>query len=244
MTITFLSSHHRYVTLLLMTSLVLFIAGCSSSSQTRLAQLEKPQYVDLLRDKVQDMPDYEGSLYGKGRNPIFGDRKAVEQNDLLTIIISETLSASSTANKNLSDSSNIALGGGVFAAGNPAQNEALGKLNNLTDVKFNSSSTNSFTGSGTNSRQESFTTNITARVIKVMPNDTYYIEGSRELLINGEHQFVSVSGVVRSDDIGQNNMIDSKYIADAKIFYATKGSVSRANQMGWGLDVIRDYWPF
>lgn len=55
-----------------------------------------------------------------------------------------------------------------------------------------------------------------------MSNGNYFIEGSRELLINGEKQIIQLSGVIRPYDIGQDNTIDSRYIADAKIFTKLK----------------------
>ena len=87
----------------------------------------------------------------------------------------------------------------------------MGKLNGLTNIGFESGSTNSFSGKGTNTRDEKFTTTISARVIKILENGNYFIEGSRELLINGEKQIIQISGVIRPYDIDQTNTINSKY---------------------------------
>ena len=48
--------------------------------------------------------------------------------------------------------------------------------------------TSTYAGTGTQNRQETFTTTIAARILKVLQNGNYFIEGSREVLINGEKQ--------------------------------------------------------
>ncbi|EAL4066337.1 flagellar basal body L-ring protein, partial [Campylobacter jejuni] len=55
---------------------------------------------------------------------------------------------------------------------------------------------------------------------------------------------IQLSGVIRPYDIGQDNTIDSKYIADAKILYKTEGEVDRSTRKPWGSKVIEAIWPF
>jgi flagellar L-ring protein precursor FlgH len=89
-----------------------------------------------------------------------------------------------------------------------------------------------------------FTTTISARVIKILNNGNYFIEGSREMLINGEKQIVQISGVIRPYDIDQTNTISSKYIADAKILYKTEGEIDQNSKKGWGTRLVETIWPF
>lgn len=227
------------------------ITGCSmvsNNAQNEKMYLEMPQYIASIPNSKRQNTHNRGSLFNRGNSPSFGDRKAMRVNDLLTVVISETANSSTQASKQLDDSSKYDLGGGILGARDNTQpnalSNALAGLNNLSNVKFNSSSTSAFSGSGTTTRNESFSTNITARIIKSMTNNTYYIKGSRELLINGEHQYISIAGVIRADDISKNNMINSKYISDAKIYYATKGSVAVASKVSWGSRLVKNIWPF
>ncbi|HEC1276034.1 TPA: flagellar basal body L-ring protein FlgH, partial [Campylobacter jejuni] len=121
---------------------------------------------------------------------------------------------------------------------------ALNKVNAYSNIGFQTNSSNKYTGTGSQSRNESFNTTISTRVIKILSNGNYFIEGSRELLINGEKQIIQLSGVIRPYDIGQDNTIDSKYIADAKILYKTEGEVDRSTRKPWGSKVIEAIWPF
>ena len=104
--------------------------------------------------------------------------------------------------------------------------------------------TSTFQGAGSQNRQETFSTTIAARIIKVLQNGNYFIEGSREVLINGEKQIIHLSGVVRPNDIARDNTIESRFIADAKIMYDTQGELKKSTQKGWGTQLIESIWPF
>jgi flagellar L-ring protein precursor FlgH len=207
-----------------------------------------PEYVRSIPSPIQTDGQNNGSLFNRGVKPIFGDRKARRVNDLLMIVISENAMSSTTANKSLNDKSDYALGGGLIGAKDTNAPDglvnALSGLNNLSNIKFDSSSSSSFNGGGSNTRNESFSTTITARIIKVMSNDTYYVRGTRELLINGEHQYVSITGIVRADDISASNTINSTYLSDAKVYYDTKGSIAISSRMSWGAKLLKTIWPF
>jgi flagellar L-ring protein precursor FlgH len=188
----------------------------------------------------------EGSLFGRGDNPLFSDRKAMNVNDLVTVVIDETVAQSSSSQKSLSKNNSDKLGGGIFTdvGTNTAVNSAVNKINGITNIGFQSGSQNSFSSKGDNTRNEQFTTTISARVIKILNNGNYFISGSREMLINGKKQIIEISGVIRPYDIDQTNTINSKYIADAKILYKTEGPMDINNKKGWGTKLVESIWPF
>lgn len=132
------------------------------------------------------------------------------------------------------------MGGSSQSIGN-----LTNKLNNLTSFSLSSGqNTSTFQGAGSQNRQETFSTTIAARIIKVLQNGNYFIEGSREVLINGEKQIIHLSGVVRPNDIARDNTIESRFIADAKIMYDTQGELKKSTQKGWGTQLIESIWPF
>ncbi len=159
-------------------------------------------------------------------------------NDIVTVVISETIAQSSTGQKTISEENSDKLGAGVFSG------VGGGIFNKSGKIGFEAGSTNSYTGSGKNSRNETFTTTISARIIKILKNGNYFIEGNRELLVNGEKQIIQISGVIRPYDIDQKNTIDSKYVADAKILYKTEGEIDRATKKPWGSKFVESVWPF
>ncbi len=232
---------------LILSFLALFIAGCSVHPADPKITMKAPVYVDQLPSKVNDTPrSNPGSLFGQGDNPLFADLKAMHINDIVTVIISENITQSSNAKRNLTKDSKDSLGGGLVTSGgsNAAVNSIANKINGITNIGFQTGSTNSFSGTGTSSRDEQFTTTISARIIKILNNGDYFIEGSRQLLLNGEKQIIEISGVIRPYDIDQTNKIDSKYIADAKILYKTQGEIDQNMKKPWGSRFIESIWPF
>ncbi|NPA74425.1 MAG: flagellar basal body L-ring protein FlgH [Epsilonproteobacteria bacterium] len=227
--------------------IVSFFSGCTAKSADPTIAMKPPVYVEQLPSKEKgDSIQNEGSLFGKGDNPLFSDRKAMNVNDLVTVVIDESIFQSSSAKKSLSKNTNDNLGGGLFTStgSNGIVNNAVSKLNGFANIGFQTNSQNTFSSKGDNSRNEMFTTTISARVIKILNNGNYFIEGSREMLINGEKQIVQISGVIRPYDIDQTNTISSKYIADAKILYKTEGEIDQNSKKGWGTRLVETIWPF
>ncbi|MCK4874838.1 MAG: flagellar basal body L-ring protein FlgH, partial [Sulfurimonas sp.] len=137
------------------------------------------------------------------------------------------------------------LGGGFGSTGNnSAVNSALKKMNNLTGVSFGMESGNDYKGQGSSTKDASFTTTVSARIVKVLQNGNYFIAGKREILIDEQKQIIQLAGVIRPYDIDQNNRISSAQISEAKILYKTEGDVDRATQQGWGTKIIQSVWPF
>jgi flagellar L-ring protein precursor FlgH len=201
--------------------------------------MKAPHYVEHPSANInQKCYAHEGSVYGRGQNPIFTDRKAMHVNDIVTVVINESATQSSVGNKKISDLSQNNLGGGVFGGG------VLKNLNGLTDMSFKTNSNSTYSGTGAASRNEKFQTTVTVRVVKVLRNGNYFISGSREILINGSKQIIRVAGVIRSNDIDQYNTIDSKYISDAKILYENQDDIREATRRPWGSKIVDSVWPF
>ena len=206
--------------------------------------MKPPAYVEELPPKQSDnIQTAPGSLFGKGDNPLFSDKKAMNVNDLVTVVIQESTSQSTQANRSSSKNNTSNLSGGTLTAGGQLANVA-NNISNYSNIGFQTNSSANYTGTGAQTRNESFNTTVSTRVIKILSNGNYFIEGSRELLINGEKQIIQLSGVIRPYDIGQDNTIDSRYIADAKILYKTEGDVATSTKKPWGTRFFEAIWPF
>jgi len=226
---------------------MLLLGGCTAKLTEPAMNFEPPAYVEQMPSmEVEEDFASTGSIFGQGDNPLFSDHKAMHVNDIVTVVISETAQSSNSANKATSKSDNSALGGGVFsnAGGNPTVSSALNYVNGLTDIGFQSGSSSTYAGQGSYSKDASFTTTISARIVKVLQNGNYFITGQREIMIDEEKQYIQISGVIRPYDIDQNNQINSTQIADAKIAYSTQGDIQRSISQGWGTKLVQAVWPF
>jgi flagellar L-ring protein precursor FlgH len=212
--------------------------GCSEKMKPRI-DFAPPKYVEELPAQEEDLGEpSQGSLYGRGKVPLFSDRKAMNVNDIITVRISETASASSTTQRNLAKVNEGKLGGGFFTG------TAVESLNDYTNISLENTSESAYTGTGSAIRNEQFQTTITARVIKILNNGNYFINGSREILVNGEKQVVKISGVISPYNITAGNEIDSQYISDAKIEYITQGELDQGTKRGWLSRFFDAIWPF
>jgi len=83
-------------------------------------------------------------------------------------------------------------------------------------------------GGGSTSRSGRVKTQLSTRIVEVLPHGMYLIEGGHNLVINGEHQKIMLSGVIRAQDLTRNNAVFSYQIADANIEIFGEGDVSKA----------------
>jgi flagellar L-ring protein precursor FlgH len=226
---------------------LLALTGCTAKLADPEISFAPPEYVEEMPPKVEEQ-DFSstGSIFGQGENPLFSDHKAMHVNDIVTVEITESASSSNTASRALAKSDNLSLGGGVVTGSgtNGAIDTIADKISGLTNVGVTAESGSTFSGSGSASKDATFATTISARIIKVLENGNYFIEGRREIMIDDEKQIIQISGVIRPYDIDQNNKIASSQIADAKIYYGNQGDVDRTTQRGWGSKLVNAGWPF
>jgi flagellar L-ring protein precursor FlgH len=227
--------------------LTIFISGCTANLTDPEIDFEPPTYVEQM-PSLEEKQDYTatGSIFGQGDNPLFSDHKAMHVNDIVRVVISEKTNSSTKAAKQLSGSDSSNLGGGTFVAngGNGAVSAIANKLNGVSNIGFQTKSDSSFKGQGSVTNDASFSTTISARIVKILKNGNYFISGKREIMINNQKQVIQITGVIRPYDIDQYNKIDSSQISDAKILYKTQGDIDHATQQGWGTKIIQSAWPF
>jgi flagellar L-ring protein precursor FlgH len=150
---------------------------------------------------------------------LYSDFKARQVGDLLTILINETASATSQAETKTSNSDNLNYGPG------------FGPLLHLIK-NFGVSGNDSSDGSGSTNRSDTLTAEITVRVKQVLPNGSLEVEGTRQVGMNAETQMITLSGVVRPQDITYSNTVPSSLVADAQIKYSGKGPVGNQQHEG------------
>ena len=89
-----------------------------------------------------------------------------------------------------------------------------------------------FEGTGSTTRNGRLAARLSARVAEVRPNGNLVIEGRKILKVNQDEQVMTVTGVVRPQDIGANNTVVSSAISDARIEYSGKGAVTTGQRPG------------
>ncbi len=217
----------------------LLAAGCAASNDTirtapKVSQTPPPEV----------KPAEPGSIWpGEGaRTNLFADNKARYVNDIVTIVVSETTKGTRNASTKTSRTSSTTAGITGLLGIEKSLQATNAKLN--PTIQVGGSASNSLKGDGDTSRTSTFTTRITARVVKVLDNGNLVVEGWRQLKMNGESQYVVISGIVRPDDITSDNLVSSQYIADARIDYVGEGVINEKMRPGWLTRVVDYVWPF
>ncbi|MFQ5691992.1 MAG: flagellar basal body L-ring protein FlgH [Nitrospinota bacterium] len=216
--------------------------GCAEFKYLR-KKIAKPvppraRFVKVSPEKVP-----EGSLW-RNRSDVaflFTDVKAFRVNDLLTIRIVESSEASQEATTKTGRISKLAANVKKFFGIERLLQKNLSNFDPSAVV--DASGQNDFDGSGKTMRKEAFTSTLTARVVDVLPNGNLVIEGNREIVVNNEVQWISLTGIVRPRDVQPDNTVLSTLIADAQIEYTGVGVVSEKQRPGWIARMLDYFWP-
>jgi len=86
---------------------------------------------------------------------------------------------------------------------------------------------------GATSRSGKLQAQMTVQVVGVRENGDLVIEGSRVVGINNDKEMLTLTGIVRSEDVRSDNTIYSYQIADAQITYRGKGAAANGGKPGW-----------
>ncbi len=154
---------------------------------------------------------------------LFTDHRAHAVGDIVTILIVEYSSAKSQANSMTQKDTKrgVTVTGGSGASTYMPMFGLKGEFGN------------SFDNDSETSRKGSLTGKITATITDVTANGNFIINGEREVVVNGEKEKMTVSGVVRPQDITSQNTVLSVNIGDAKISYQGRGLVENGHKPGF-----------
>lgn len=162
-----------------------------------------------------------GSLWSDATSNPLLDRIARNAGDILTVIISETSSATLTAKTTAAKQDSTTV--------DPVR---LFSWLSLTPNALTTSATNSNSGDGATLQNGRLTARVTVLVKQAHPNRTLVIEGTRTVVINKETQTFRLSGIVRRDDIRPDNTLLSEKIAEAQIAMEGKGLLNERQRRG------------
>jgi flagellar L-ring protein precursor FlgH len=149
---------------------------------------------------------------------LVSNMKAHRVGDLITIIITESSTADASSKVKADNKSETSGGPG------------LGFLDFIKP--WDLSVENKYKGDGNTQRSGSFRAEMTARIVEVLHNGDFKLEGTRMVNINGEKTLIELTGICRGADIEPDNTLMSTYISDAQIAYNGSGIVNDTSEPG------------
>ncbi len=229
------------------------LGACSTVKEAvrgpELAPIGYPSAL-MPRDQVvlasaRDMPTpaSANSLWRTGARAFFIDQRAAKVGDILTVQIEIDDSAKTTNSTSSSRTSGLKAGVPHFLGLESSLGKILpGGFDPANAVETNSNSTNA--GAGAVSRAEKISLTIAAVVTSVLPNGNMVIQGTQEVRTNTEMRQLTVSGIVRPEDISSSNIIKHTQIAEARISYGGRGDISRVQKTPAGQSLVERFSPF
>jgi len=183
------------------------------------------------------------SLWSSSPKSLFGDRRASQSGDILTVLIEVDDGAQMSNSVSSTRQNDEDLSLNAFFGLPQAINSVLpggASLSPGVDIARGSSSS----GDGSMSRGEQITLRLAAQVIEVMPNGYLKLAGQQQIVVNQEARLLQVTGIVRTQDISRLNTITYDKIADANIYYGGQGAISASTQRSKSSKILQKYVPF
>ena len=144
------------------------------------------------------------------------DYKAAVPGDLITIVVSHSLTSSNTGDVSAARTYNTSSG--INSLPGRLKTGGVSSLLGLTSAE-------TLAGKGQADSSSSLTTTLAGRVVAVLAGGNLVVEAERIINMNHEKETITLRGLVRRGDIGPNNTVASNSIADLELEIKGKGVV-------------------
>jgi flagellar L-ring protein precursor FlgH len=225
------------------------LSGCSAVERIEaigrppaLAPVGNPAETEIVSriPAAQPITHADNSLWQPGSRSFFHDPRASHVGDVITVTVTvaDTAQLSNTTSRSRvnSDDANLT---NFFGLENTLSNSGIDPAN---VVKMGSDTSN--VGAGSVQRSETINLTLAALVAQVLPNGNLAIKGHQQVLVNNEMRDLQVTGIVRIEDITQDNTVDLAQIAEARISYGGKGQLTDVQQPRYGSQLFDILMPW
>lgn len=232
---------------------VVFLASCGRLGEVGRAPDFTPlegsyQHHAMYSNPMPDIADPSGptdasSLWTGETESLFGDRRAAQRGDILTVVVqiddSAAISNSTGRSRTGSEQMQVPALLGLPERVNAGANDGA----TLAEAVDASGSSN-YRGNGSVSRSEVLTLRIAATVVEELPNGVLRIEGQQEVRVNNELRELLITGYIRPIDVSRQNEITYDKIAGARVSYGGRGQITDVQQPRYGQQIADIVLPF
>lgn len=221
-----------------MIALAVLASGCETLQNQPKVELQPAQPVRYVQsDSAAPAAAPSGSLFrAASYRPGFEDPRARLPGDIVTIQITERVSASQSSSASIERSADASASINaipLFGGSGPWNKANLG-----------AQSDNSFSGDGSTSSNNTFTGSITATVQDVLPNGHLVVVGEKQIGVNANVDVLRFSGTIDPRHIRPGNVVPSTQVANARIESRNRGAQGEAMSIGWLARFFLSVLPF
>jgi flagellar L-ring protein precursor FlgH len=177
-------------------------------------------YIERVRAQQAAEVKTPGSIWTpEGRLVRLGtDAKAVRLHDVVAIVVTESLAASTDGQVKNSRASNA----------NSGLTSLFGKLkaSNALQNLVGMSASSGLTAQGQSTTNSSLATTFGAEVVDVLPNGMLVVQATRQLTFSQQTQLIRLRGLVRPEDVSAQNQVLSTAMTDLELEVTGKGIVN------------------
>ena len=219
--------------------LALCIGGLSACTSTPYTpKPDDPAFAPVIPSLSEQQLEPNGGIYRDNyANSLYSDIKAHRVGDIITVDLAESTRAQKRATTQQGKDSSVninplSLGGApVNIGGYPLQ--------------ASMSSSNEFDGQANTNQSNSLQGSITVSVAQVLDNGNLLVQGEKWIMLNTGEEYVRISGMIRPQDIGADNRVESTRVGNARIYYGGTGDFANTQSRGWLAKFFNSPWlPF
>ncbi len=183
---------------------------------------------------------------GSTPDALVTDHRANKVGDIITVLIidSSSVSQKTTSSRNRASAINLEVTNWTQPKFYHGLRSSVNSTTKGNMPIYGMDGAATYSGGGTYSGSYNIQTQVTTKIIEVLPNKNMVIEGLSEVMVNTEKNTVAVSGVIRPEDISPNNTILSTQVADAKVRLLGKGPIQNKTKAGVFEKILDFIWPF
>jgi flagellar L-ring protein precursor FlgH len=183
------------------------------------------------------------SLWRQGSRTFLRDQRAAQVGDLVTILVAVADDAQ-LQNRTQSTRTNTASLSVPNLLGLEASTNRILPESVNPATLLNTDSSNVGNGQGEVRRNEAINLRVAATVLQNLPNGNLVIAGRQEVRVNNELRELTIQGVLRPQDIASDNTVRHDRLAEARIAYGGRGSLSDVQQQRVGAQILDALLPF
>lgn len=255
-----ISRKHRMIRPVVRLSVLLMagtiLAGCNALSRIAdigeepgLTEIKNPTHKADYQPVSMPMPAptiarrTPNSLWRPGSRAFFKDLRASQIGDIVTVLINidDEAELENSTTRTRTNVENLDIDALLGYEG--ALDTILPEAVNPADI-FATDSNSSNQGTGTIEREEQITLQIAAIVTQLLPNGNLVIHGRQETRVNYEVRELQIAGVIRPQDVTNNNTITYQQVAEARLSYGGRGHITDVQQPRYGSQIVDIILPF
>lgn len=210
----------------------LLLAGCVTTSP----KVDVAEPTQARPSAAAYAPVNNGAIFQSGGyRPLYETHRARMVGDIITVTISETVSAKQETTSSLEKKGSVSSS--ISAV-------PLLRLDQLAKLNATGASENKFDGTGSTAATGNFTGTITATVIEVLPNGHLMVSGEKQIGVAKNVDVLRFSGQIDPASIQPGNSVLSSQIANVRIEHSGRGAQQEAQGIGWLARFFLSISPF